>query len=114
MEGTLTSVHSADPETFQEICNQAKFIDIGKNISLGNLWCVLNDSMKTTTGGVVQAFHLKKLVSFADKEKFAVAVCGAPNSDTIMVQMPVVEYEEMKDLDDDMAVLDLETKRVHH
>lgn len=66
--------------------------------------------MKTVNGGVVQAAHLKKVASFADKDKFAVAVCGAPYSDTIMIQMPVVEYEEMKDLEFEMAALDVETQ----
>ena len=37
-------------------------------------------------------------------------VPGSPNSDTIMIQMPVVEYEELKDLDDEMAALDIQMK----
>lgn len=111
MEGKLASIVGAvDPETFQAICNQAKPMEMGKNIGLGNMWCVANEGMRTLNGGVVQAIHLKKQVSFADKEKFVVATCGSPNSDIIMIQMPVVEYEELKDLDDEMAALDIQTK----
>ena len=110
LEGTLLSVRASDPEVFQAVCEQARPIAMGKNFSLANFWCVPNDSMRLTTGGVVPAFHMRKLVSFADKDKFAVAVCGGEHPNVIMIQMPVLEYEEINDLEDDMTVLDYVTE----
>ena len=86
LEGTLLSVRASDPEVFQAVCEQARPIAMGKNFSLANFWCVPNDSMRLTTGGVVPAFHMRKLVSFADKDKFAVAVCGGEHPNVVLLK----------------------------
>lgn len=89
----------------------AKPVKNGKNTCFGNFWFVFNEKLRVQEHqGVTQAFHVRKLVSIHDEEKYKVAVCAAPNNDVLMIETPALESHEIDDLKFDMVEVNIETK----
>ena len=40
---------------------------------------------------------MRKLVNANDVDKYAIAVCGSPNNNVLMIQTPALEYKERND-----------------
>lgn len=99
-----------DSSSFADAIRKAKPLKHGKNFCLASIWVVYNEKLRTTeVEGVTQAYHLRKLVNANDSDKYAIAVCGSPNNNVLMIQTPALEHEETVDWKLDMIEINTQT-----
>ncbi len=100
-----------DFSSFGDAIRKAKPLKHGKNFCLASFWLVYNEKLRTTeVEGVTQAYHMRKLVNANDVDKYAIAVCGSPNNNVLMIQTPALEYKERTDWKFNMVEINTQTE----